>query len=57
MRLRWLWLSVGAPMYCKGCSENSRKNKMLLCMCKKYSDEYKLVKGIEKRGEECLCGK
>ena len=42
---------------CKGCSESLGKNKMLLCLCKKYSDEYKLVKGIEKRGEECLCGK
>ena len=50
-------MSVGAPVYCKGCSENLGNNKMLLCLCKKYSDEYKLVKGIEKRGEECLCGK
>ena len=47
-------MSVGAPVYCKGCSENPGKNKMPLYRYKEYGDECELAKGIEKRGEECL---
>ena len=44
-------MSVGALVYCKGCSKNLGKNKMLLCRYKEYSDECKLAKGIEKRAK------
>ena len=40
---------VGALVYCKVCSENLGKNKMLLCGYKEYSGECELAKGIEKR--------
>ena len=36
-------------MYCKGCSENPGKSRMLLCLYKEYRDEKELAKGIEKK--------
>ena len=50
-------MSVGAPVYCKGCSENLGKTKMLLCQYKEYSDECELAKGIEKKGRRVFVWK